>query len=454
MLACSCKPTFMSILFSRHLCRVAALILGLVSSSNLLAQGSGNLPPVAAPTSRVKVDPIPTVRSGVERAGDFVAGLLRGLRSDPRIQGIAAVIVRDGDPALERFSGSLVPDIPFAAGGIERAIYSFAVARLIEAGRLQPSQDVGTLVDGSASGVVVGRLLADDESADTATLARVVEKGSGQTIDTYLAAEFFRPLGMGASRLENGVLVTSLHDLERFAVMLADGQSVRAVQDARGKAFGLAPMQRNGWHALQLDGRAAGFATRFVFAPGAKMVYLLSIRGRADAQTWRDFDDAVFDEFLPPNPGALQSASNAKNGTGAKITYGTYEPDPQYRSLAFLKSSGRELNLRAGKDGSLVLSGAENATLAPVSTGEWSNPDGAVAASYRDSELFLSSGLAYRPVAFYKRPAVYALIALVTTVATIGAMLLAAMPGPWTWLGGPFRRGNSTDRSRQQERSA
>jgi CubicO group peptidase (beta-lactamase class C family) len=333
-------------------------------------------------------------------------------------------------------------------------IYSIAVAQLIDSGRLKPSQDIGALLDNRASGVLLGAVMTD-HAIETATLGRIVEKGSGQKLDAYLTAQIFRPIGMNATRQEDPGFTTSFGDLERLALYLASGQIFAGATDAQGvngRTLGLPSIQRNGWNGLQLDGSAAGYSIRLVAVPQAKLAYVLVIRGRADARGWSNFDDAIFDEFLPPDAASSQPLVTTQNRPGAPVKQGTYEPDPELRALVFLKSTGRDLNVRLDGDGRLVLSGAENANLVPGTTGIWSTPDGTLSANYRDGELFLSSGLAYRPVAFYKRPAIYALLALVIAVATVGAILFGSMPGPWTRFGRSIQE--RPDRSQQQERSA
>jgi hypothetical protein len=86
-------------------------------------------------------------------------------------------------------------------------------------------------------------------------------------------------------------------------------------------------------------------------------------------------------------------------------------------SLPVLKRGDRRLTVRAGSDGALVLSGAENATLAPRPGGYWGTADGNLNAVPSDGRLLLSTG-AYRPLALYKRPELYAWLAL---LAALGA---------------------------------
>ena len=66
-----------------------------------------------------------------------------------------------------------------------------------------------------------------------------------------------------------------------------------------------------------------------------------------------------------------------------------------------------------------MLSGDRSATLAPKPGGYWANDDGNIVAAARDGKLFLSSG-AYGPLAIYKRPEFYGLLALLAALATGG----------------------------------
>jgi hypothetical protein len=87
-------------------------------------------------------------------------------------------------------------------------------------------------------------------------------------------------------------------------------------------------------------------------------------------------------------------------------------------SIAPLKRGG-VLRVRALSEGSLALTGDEEATLAPKPGGYWESGDRNAAALARDGKLILSGG-AYGPLAFYKRPEFYALLALLAAFATGG----------------------------------
>jgi hypothetical protein len=85
-----------------------------------------------------------------------------------------------------------------------------------------------------------------------------------------------------------------------------------------------------------------------------------------------------------------------------------------------LKAQGRRLLVRARGDGGLILSGGENAILVPRPGGYWAAEGGNLDAGVRDGQLILSSGL-YRPLRLWKRPELYASLALTLGLAAAGA---------------------------------
>ena len=236
-----------------RLCRAAILILILSLPSFASAQGEGNLPPVAAPTSKVQVDAIPLVRSQIEQAADFVSGLLRGLRADERVQDVSVVVVQNQHRPLRTSSGTVDAGAQFPAGGIERALYAVAVMQLVESGQLRPDQDIGILLDGAASGVLLGDLMAG-QGGDTATIVRVIEKTAGKPASDIVITRIFRPLGMTASTINNGLFRTLMADMERFAAALVNGGS-----SENGTILQASSVETSGKH----DGNKAGLELCF-----------------------------------------------------------------------------------------------------------------------------------------------------------------------------------------------
>jgi hypothetical protein len=80
---------------------------------------------------------------------------------------------------------------------------------------------------------------------------------------------------------------------------------------------------------------------------------------------------------------------------------------------------GRRLYVRAGPGAALILTGAQNATLAAKPGGYWTSADGNLIAVAVNGELMLSSGT-YSPLALYKRPESYAGLALLVAFAAAG----------------------------------
>ncbi|HMI97679.1 MAG TPA: hypothetical protein VK479_14290, partial [Micropepsaceae bacterium] len=153
----------------------------------------------------------------------------------------------------------------------------------------------------------------------------------------------------------------------------------------------------------------------------AKLAYVLVSRGRTDAPFWHTLDDGLLDKSLPPRAAADAGPSTttaAPDLAAAHAVAGVYEPALGGAfSLAVLKRGDRRLTVRAASNGALILSGAENATLAPRPGGYWGAADGNLNAVSLDGRLLLTAG-AYRPLVLYKRPQFYAWLAL---LAALGA---------------------------------
>lgn len=418
----------------------AALILGCSVAPPCLGQSVTDLPPVAAPTSHVEVGAIPVVRSTTERAEDFISGLLRGLRADERVQGIGVAVVQMDHPPLNSNTGSVNDVTRFPAVGIAHLVEAVAILQLVESGHLKSGQDIGALLDGRDSGLTLPQLMA---GGDDSLIRRVIEKISGVPSAEYFTKHIFQPLGMSATQVENGILRTSIGDITKLAVVVLNGGSLgnamilqsasaqaleKTSPGVQGWSFSLPELRRNGWRALQVDSAGEGFSARLVIAPDAGLAYVIAVRGSASTRFWRALDEGLFDELLPARSAAPANPTAVPAATAQAIA-GTYEPDRELRSLVFLKSQEGDLRLRAGPGGSLVLAGAENATLLAQPGGGWVARDGSLSAAVRGDELFLSSGAAYRSVALYKRPVLYALLALAAALTVIGATLFGSSPG-------------------------
>ena len=429
-----------------------AALLGtaVYASSSAAAQNDpvplAGRPPIAASTSKIEVDSIPVVLSESQEAGDFTSGLLQGLLADGRAQGVAAIVVKGDHVMLLRNFGTLGPEAPFAAPALSDVFYAVAVMQLVEHGRVSPDEDIGkALGEERARGITIAQVMTR-RAGNPQLLARMIEKVTRISFADYLEKEIIRPLGLTATGFRSGRIQTTVNDAGRLAMALVNGGTLQngrilapasvetmesthfAVHPALpGWAYGFAEMRRNGWRALQQDGAIRGSAIRLVIIPDAKLAYFLAVRGRTDAPFWRTLDNGLFDKLLMPSKaGSTSSAAGipAPGPEQARAVRGIYEAarDPAL-TLSFLKTGDRRLEVRAGSDGSLILSGAENATLAPRPGLYWGTADGNLNAIAHDGELMLSTGT-YRPLAFYERPAVSVSLALLAALGMLGVALL------------------------------
>ena len=435
--------SFSRVLLLAALCLVSIFGIGGSIAQTDVAPESLDRPPVAAPTSKIQVGAIPVVLSTSQEIDNFAFGLVQGLMADGRANGVAVFMVQDDHVMLQRSLGTVGPDTRFAAGGLSGLFDTIAVMQSIERGRLATNADIGTaLGEAAPRGITVEQMLTG-QADDPALLARVIEKISGMRIEDYIAKEIAGPLGMKATAMRDGRLETTITDLSHLATALAnDGafENGRILQPATvdlmersqvspdrplpNLSYGFAELRRNGWRGLERDGRTGEFALRLVVVPDAKLGYVLLARGRTEAPFWRALDDGLFDKSLPPRAAAEAGSSNATAAPApdaARAVAGDYEPAlGGVFSLAVLKRGDRRLSVRAGNDGALILSGAENAALTPRPGGYWGTADGNLNAVSVDGRLLLSTG-AYRPLALYKRPELYAWLALVAALGAPGA---------------------------------
>src|SRR5262249_19000679 len=154
--------------------------------------------------------------------------------------------------------------------------------------------------------------------------------------------------------------------------------------------------RRNGWRALQHDSDLPGVQTRLVLVPEAKLGYFIVLRGHARAEFWRLLDDTLFNRAFAvrETPVAELHDSAAPSLEDARLVAGVYQPGSAASAkIASLKIAGQRLNVSAADDGSLVLSGAVNAVLAPKDGGYWSGERGALNAVFRDGRLALTTGI-------------------------------------------------------------
>jgi CubicO group peptidase (beta-lactamase class C family) len=424
-----------------------AMILGLAlagieaAAQTDIAPELRDRPPVAAPTSKIEVGAISVVLSGSQEADNFASGVMSGLMVGTRVKGIALVAVQEDHVIVQRAVGTLTPNTQIPIGSLSRVFAAIGAVQQIERGRLMPDSDIAmALGESGTRGMTLSQVLSF-QAGDPSLVRQLVEKASGMSMDEYTAKEILQPLGMRVSRMQNGEVETTLVDMSHLAIALVhDGAfetgrilqqpSVERMQEIRyaphpalpGVAYGFTEMRRNGWSGLQHDGTGPRFESRLVVVPEAKIAYFIAVEGQAGAEFWRTLDNGFFDKLFPPRNSPAQAPPGAAPPPGpaeASRVAGLYEPVRDVLgSIAPLKR-GAVLRVRALSEGSLALTGDEKATLAPRPGGYWESGDRNVAAMARDGKLILSGG-AYGPLAFYKRPEFYALLALLAAFAAGG----------------------------------
>jgi hypothetical protein len=387
-------------------------------------------PPVAAPTSKIEVNPINVVRSLSEQVDDFGSGLIQGLMTGERVHGVAFVAVQENRVIVSKNFGCCIASDPrFGEGFTSDLLVSLAAMQLIERGKLSPEKDR------------IGQMLTHE--IDPSPLRGTIEKASGQDLKTYLQQNILAPLEAESSgeRLEmiprvmgrlmiallNGGAFDGGQILQSSTVDLMEQPHFSIHPALPGWTYGFAEMRRNGWRALQHDGQwqnSPQAQARFVIVPEAKLGYFVIIDGRAGAQFWHTLDDALFDRILPPRgvaaPDAPQTAP--PDNRRASAIAGVYEAsDEALSSIAALKIQGRRLNVDATNDGGIVLSGSERAVLAPRPGGYWGAPNGNLNAVESNGRLVLGSGI-FRPLRPWKRPELYASFAVLFAIGMGGAL--------------------------------
>jgi hypothetical protein len=413
-----------------------SLSSSLASAQSDVPDAQKNRPPVAAPTSTIDVAPIEVVRSKAELINDFGGGLLQGLLAGHGLKNATLIAAQDNRVIVTRDFGS----IDF--GGILASDFlaPLAVLQLVEKQKLKVEDSVSSIVAGyGASDVKVSDVLS--QRVDPVVLRRIVEAASGQDFRSYVAQNIVEPLaGRG-----DGQPVPLTQTLGRLLVALINDGAVDGVQVFApetvalmrqrqlsihpvlpGWTYGFAEMKRNGWRALQRDGAWLAkpeTEARMVIVPDARIAYMVIVEGHPGASFWRMLDDALFDRILPQGDAVADEAPTgpAPDVTQAKEVAGSYEASDEPLSAgASLKFAAQRLVVRADADGSLHLSGSENAVLKPQPGGYWAADGGNLNAVASEGRLMLSTGL-YRPLGWWKRPIVYAILTLIFALGAAAA---------------------------------
>ena len=419
---------------------IAVIVLSLswsfASAQTDIPDALKNRPPVAAPTSSIEVAPIEVVRSKAELISDFGGGLLQGLLASHGLKHAALIAAQDN---------RVIVTLEFGSGDFGGIVYSdflapLAVLQLAEKQKLKLEDSVSSIVPGhGGADAKISDVLS--QRADPAALRRIVEAASGQDLRAYVSQNIVEPLGgsgqpVPATQTIGRLLVALFNDgafegsrifaPETMALMR---QTQFAIHPALpGWTYGFGEMKHNGWQALQRDGAwltAPTTEARMVVVPDARIGYAVIVEGHPGATFWRMFDNALFDRILPSaNAVAVEPpAAPVPNATLANEIAGTYEASDEPLSAGMaLKFAAQRLVVRAAADGSLHLSGSENAVLKPQPGGYWAADGGNLNAVASDGRLVLSTGL-YRPLAWWKRPLLYAMLTLIFAIGAVGAFV-------------------------------
>jgi hypothetical protein len=341
--------------------------------------------------------------------------------------------VQDGRIVVTRGFGDVPVDTEFSEGLYSDVFASVAVMQLLERQRLALQDRVS-----EPGGITVEQVLT--HRGDPALLRGIVERASGLDFRGYVEQNILEPLASGQIippheitgrllvALTNNGAFDSRTILEPATVELMTRTHFSIHPALPGWSYGFAELRRNGSRGLQWDGtwqRSPAAQARMVIIPEARLAYFIFVEGQASASFWRTLDDTLFDRIRPSqNTGSEQVLPGpAPDAVDATALTGSYEAsDDRLASAAPLKSAELRLVVSAGDDGSLRLSGAEDAVLAPQPGGYWAADGGNLNAVASDGHLILSSGV-YRPVRLWKRPALYASLALAAAVGAAGAFV-------------------------------
>jgi hypothetical protein len=405
---------------------VGVLVCGAVAQTGLAQQ---SLPPVAAPTSTIEVAPIEVVRSVSELVNDFGGGLMQGLMVSSGRRSGMIIAVQDNRIIASRSVGCCIAtDAGFAEGLYSDLFATIAALQLIGAQRLRLDDVVP-----QGGNVTVEQVLT--HQADPNLLRPLIETASGSGLRDYISQNILAALGTNEpAEVVGRLLVALLNDGAFEGREIFPPETNQLMAQSRfmlhpalpGWTYGFAEMRRNGWRALQWDGQWSGSPAseaRLVIVPDANLAYFVVVDGHAGSMFWRVLDDGLFDRILTPrvSPAAEVPQEPAPGFDAAMMIAGDYEADSgPLSSAAPLKSQDLRLIVRVREDGSLIVSGGENAVLAPQPGGYWAAEGGNLNAAAQDGRLMLGSGL-YRPLALWKRPALYASMALAFGLAAAAA---------------------------------
>lgn len=419
------------------MCAMAATLFG---AAEARAQDA---PPVAAPTVDVAVAPLPVVRSQSEQVADYAAGLAEGLMSPGGVRGVLFVAVKEDHVIVAQgYGAGIDAETRLSVQSLPEVLRTIAVMQLVEQGHLSLNDDLSkALGDAAPRGATVGQALLHQGGVEPGILTRAVERVSGEAFPVYAMRHVFAPLKMMRSGYDSDGVTTTAEDVGRLLLALVNGgatgnervllpDTLGAMERTRvtphpavpGRVYGFAEMHRNGWRALQHDGARPELPTysRIVVVPDARLAYFLLALGPAKGDFWRRLDNALFDRMLPPRAEQGAATGAAPGATEARAAAGTYVGRASSDAV-FLKVPRRPLSVQAREDGALLLSGAEDAILLPHAGGYWQSAGTQIPAVLKDGVL-LFGDIAYVPFPVWKRPSLYAWLALFAGFAAVLAI--------------------------------
>lgn len=399
-----------------------------------------NLPPVAAPTSKIEVGAIPIVRSESEEAADFADGLITGLVGAYHVDGLAIAIVDQQRAMLLRGYGTMTEETKVPLGTLSGVFGALTAMKAVQDGKLRLEDDIAKpLGETGPRGVTLAQLL-DGERNDPALVQALIAKVAGQFFADAVNAAIVKPLAMSATAFGPTGFTSTAADISHLTIALLNGgaymdapvlepatvQSLEAIhrtlhEGLPGWAYGWVELDRNGARALARDGIGDSAQSRIVIVPDAKRGYFIAVTGHAPAEFWRRLDDALFDKLVPARPAAAAARpSTQPSPADARRAAGLYQGDGT--SLAF----GRDrIRIRAREDGALLVAGARNLVMMPAPGNLWTSGNGAMKAALVDGRLTINADQ-FHPVAFWKRPQLYAWLAFLAAIAALAARVFEA----------------------------
>jgi hypothetical protein len=403
-------------------------------------------PPKAAPAvDVVAVGALPVIRSQSQELGDFADGLAQGLLPAYQVPGLVLVIVKDGYVLVEKKYGRADSATPLTLGRMERLPLALGTMQLVEQAKLLVGDNVASVKGDAGAPASVAEALTYQASKASEHLEKTIENKSGETWPAYAKVHLFEPLGMTHSAVSGEGLNTTGADMAALLRALTSGPNAAgddtktilqpetlALMEAThytahpalaGWAYGLAEMRRHGWRALQQDGSGKQTEARLVIVPETQTGYFVAITGTAPASFWRTIDAALFYRVFPPRQGGEGElrGTAAPNAQDAQKAAGIYWPDATNIGAAFLDAEPRALHV-SGNGAGLKLSGTVEAKLEAQPGGYWHSDSPVLNAVWRDGVLHLGA-IAYRPIGFFQRPVLYAVLAFWMALVTIGLRL-------------------------------